>query len=378
MRRIELYKVEKLSKFSQLILLDQRSVIVESCDSIFDTYNLRNIPATTWFPFLESIYEQLNNLEVNGPEIKFAKVEKPFEQLSGYYDFTFSKILLDNENFILWSIYDYTDLYIDFMEYQQKRNELEIHRQRLEISNKKLHSQKDILAQKNMVLENIQSIHNDYNNILHNSLLSPINILDGLTNLLANPSTMDDKKFLSSLKESAEHLQSVIDELESISVPFNYKNTKEKEEVEFELIKTLVDVFDTFRDQVKNDVQLSFHIDENIPERLNGNPVRLKRIIYSLLLNSHKNDKDAAIQVIVSSTPFSQDVSNISFQISEKPKEGAKPQIDINRKEQIVRLSVVKKLIKIQGGEISIKESSSNNGINISCELPYKVHSTVM
>lgn len=379
MSRIDRFKVETLSKFSQLILLDEKSYILESCDSIFDTEKLRKTPGIDWFPFLESIYDQLLKLEPGSPEIKFAKVEKPLDDLQGYYDFTFAKRLIDGKERILWSIYDYTDLYIDFMQYQQKRNELEIHRQKLEYNYKTLKNQKEILQYKNLILENIQSIQSEYNSIINQALVQPINILDGLTDMLSKVANTGEKDYLVKLKDSIGLLQKVIGELEQISSPFDTQSNKYEEvDIEFNLVQTLVEVFDTFRDQVSSDVQLNFHIDEDTNKNLIGNPIRLKRIVYSLLLNSHQNDNEAAIQIMVFSSSNRNGLCSINFQISENGKKDGIPIISIKRKEQLVRLSIVKKLILIQGGEILVNENKSDSTLNISCQLPYKEHSIAL
>jgi hypothetical protein len=110
----------------------------QSCDSIFNVSDLGALTVDKWFPFVESIFPSLVQLQPNSPELIFSKVEKPAQFLSGYYDFTFSKIANeDDEEFIFWEIYDYTPLYEDFRNYQQKRNELEIQRQILALQTRR-------------------------------------------------------------------------------------------------------------------------------------------------------------------------------------------------------------------------------------------------
>lgn len=129
---LQQYKSNKLAKFNQLIVLDLSGKMMQSCNAIFDAsfYQDKNIIRN--FPFVESIFEIIKALKVSDSELLFSKVEKPSKDLNGFYDFTFSKIIRNNEGFILWSIYDFTALYKDLIDYQQRRNESEISRQHRE------------------------------------------------------------------------------------------------------------------------------------------------------------------------------------------------------------------------------------------------------
>lgn len=129
---LQQYKSNKLAKFNQLILLDLSGKMMQSCNAIFDATAFLNKSILKEFPFIESIFEIISNLEVTDSELLFSKIEKPSKNLNGFYDFTFSKLNWNNQGFILWSIYDFTALYQDLIDYQQRRNELEINRQHKE------------------------------------------------------------------------------------------------------------------------------------------------------------------------------------------------------------------------------------------------------
>lgn len=123
------HKSNRLAKFNQLIVLDLSGKMIQSCNSIFDATSFQNKSVLKEFPFIESIFEIIKDLKISDPELLFSKVEKPSANLEGFYDFTFSKLKWNKEAFILWSIYDFTALYQDLIDYQQRRNELEINRQ---------------------------------------------------------------------------------------------------------------------------------------------------------------------------------------------------------------------------------------------------------
>ena len=116
---------QKLAKFCQVLFIKKSGDLSDSCDSIFDTSTLKNKLVSEWFPFMESIFPTLLTLTKDSPDLLFSKVEMPASFLNGYYDFTFSVSVIDGREYILWELYDFTSLYEDFRNYQQKRNELE-------------------------------------------------------------------------------------------------------------------------------------------------------------------------------------------------------------------------------------------------------------
>lgn len=110
----------------QLILLDADGYILASCDSLFCTQDLRIEPIFRNFPLLESVFNEINCLEINGVPLRFSKVETTFPPLQGFYDFSFERTELDSSKPILWIVYDYTRRYQNHLNFQQKRYELEL------------------------------------------------------------------------------------------------------------------------------------------------------------------------------------------------------------------------------------------------------------
>jgi len=126
----------KTKLIQQLILLDESFDLVKSNDLIFSTDNLSSIPVEKWFPFIESIHETIKKIKIEDGELQFLRVESPAEFLPGSYDFSFLKIIINEKDYILWTICDYTEVYIYLSKYQQLKNELDIHRQKLDYQNR--------------------------------------------------------------------------------------------------------------------------------------------------------------------------------------------------------------------------------------------------
>ncbi|MEM1318649.1 MAG: hypothetical protein AAGG75_00265 [Bacteroidota bacterium] len=131
--------------FNQRILLEESGCIVHSCDSIFSTVDLKEQPVTALFPIVESLYLNLEQIQLGALPLRFPGVESISERLPGIYDFSFVRLQLKGQSYILWSIYDYTELYIELRKYQQQKNELDMYCEHLEQRFKDIQTPEDVL-----------------------------------------------------------------------------------------------------------------------------------------------------------------------------------------------------------------------------------------
>lgn len=127
-------KQQRLQSFNQIMIIHEDGMLSQSCDAIFSTLQLRQTPIFKWFPFIESTFQVIKDRKLGEPDLVFPRIEHPAPFLEGYYDFSFSKIEDNGTIFILWSIYDFTALYKDLIQFQQERNQLEINRQLKHVS----------------------------------------------------------------------------------------------------------------------------------------------------------------------------------------------------------------------------------------------------
>lgn len=134
-------------KLHQIILLDREGLVHYSCDSLFEASKYKKESLLEMSPFLESIMPNLRNLNPKSAAVRFSKLENPCEELPGAYDFSFQWVNIHEGNFILWCIYDYSQLYESIRISQQKRQELELYKESLESTNKKFHSIKEFQSQ---------------------------------------------------------------------------------------------------------------------------------------------------------------------------------------------------------------------------------------
>ena len=118
--------------FEQILVLDENFKLLKSNDTLFDTSYLSDVPVEKWFPFIESVYESIKEMETESNELEFLRVESPAEFLPGSYDFVFSKKNIDNKDYFVWCVFDYTEVYHLLSQYQQVKNERDIYRQKRE------------------------------------------------------------------------------------------------------------------------------------------------------------------------------------------------------------------------------------------------------
>ncbi len=341
-----------MAKFCQVVLVGKDGTFAGSCDSIFQTQNLRNLPVQSWFPFLESIFSMLYGLD---KELVFAKVESPASFLPGCYDFTFSNVTIDEKDFLLWEVYDYTTLYEDFRQYQQKRNELEIQRQLLALQNKELSSLNEILTRGNITIQSIPNNASDYS-----GLITPLNALEIISLAMGSISDNTARNALESFLDSATMIRDIILELQD-SLPEQESVTDERFHPHTLLEEVLLGL--------DNQVSGVFGDEELLGETLIGNVYKFKQIVKGLILLTDRFD-----QPPVNSLHFfigeSDKTGKLNLIIKITDIEGIKK--DVNMNEVLLRLAIVKKMVEEQSGILSIPNTLSDGG-SVECEIPYRV-----
>lgn len=351
-RNLEQIRQQKLAHFCQVILIGMDGYVVESCNSIFNTSPLTKDPVSKWFPFIESVFYSLEYLKVGDANLLFSKVEKPAHFLQGYYDFSFSKIQMEGKEYILWELFDYTALYEDFMKYQQKRNELEIQRQRFEIENKKLKTKNEILQR------------NRINTSFDKKGLTPGAALQmALETIESSPLEDESGNSLDSLESISTHLQQIVKEL-----PENENNLgihESDKDREFSLENLLYDAIPYI--STKNIDVVEASVAEDLPNRLFGNSLDLKRIIIGLSHNASHFYEKCSLKILLyleSMTP-----TNCTLGIKVETIEGLDKKANLIN--ILLRLAIVKRIVELHQGKIEIEADASKFGSKITCHVPF-------
>jgi hypothetical protein len=310
--------------FSQMILLDKKGNIVESCDTLFNTSELPSRSAIELSPLVESIFDYLLELTSDEPEVSFSKVQSPLAQLSGFYDFTFAPVSLNGIKYILWRIYDHTSLYTELQRNQQRMHDLELQRHQL-------YNKFQSIIEKNLVLKQ-KAIPYEQKSLLleaNNTILQPV---------------------LASLEQLTEATKP------------NSQNTW----IESFSLKSVLKKLKLGLDKNKNsDVEINIFPDQDF--QLIGSQSRLLYILYDLLSLSSESDLNEIIQLDIQidkiiKPPYIQliiQVFNPNFR-----NENIQNFI-LNNENSLLKnsstslqVSLVQKLIKLQLGQFKILENT--------------------
>jgi len=111
------------STSEQNILFDDKGFVVESDECIFDTSFLQGDSLVRHFPFIDSIFNILQELSPGEPALTFAGVETVFCGLKGIYDYSFSKEIRNGNLLTCWQVIDRTEDYTTQRDKQQARQD---------------------------------------------------------------------------------------------------------------------------------------------------------------------------------------------------------------------------------------------------------------
>ena len=349
---LEQIRQQKLAHFCQVILIGMDGDVVESCDSIFNTSSLAQYPIFEWFPFVESVFYSLEYLKIGDDNLLFSKVEKPASFLPGYYDFSFSKIEMKGKEYILWELFDYTTLYENFKKYQQKRNELEIQRQRFDIENKKLKSKDEILKRFRM------------NTSFDKRNLTPVNALQmALEAIQSFPFKDAEGNPLDSLESISTHLQQIIQELPEKET--NLGVGESKVDREFSLDNLLYDAIPFI--STKNIDVVEASVAEDLPSRLFGSPLDFKRIIIGLAHNVSDYHEKCSLKIFLYLEDMTPNSCIVGIKVETIDGIDKKPNI-IN---VLLRLAILKRIVELHQGKIEIETVGDEFGSKITCHIPF-------
>ncbi len=221
---------------------------------------------------------------------------------------------------------------------------------------------------------------------MSHEIRTPLNAVIGMSNLLSR-TTLDDKqsKYLTAVKKTSQNLMNIVNDI------LDYSKIEagkiEIEKINFDLHKLVEAVQSTLQFSA-DDKGLEIEIiqDQNVPQIVIGDPVRLNQILLNLMGNAIKFTEKGKVALCIEKQEAMSDseVAEIQFIITDTGvgipadklesifESFSQAATDTTRKYggTGLGLSISRQLIELQNGKLSVK-SEPNKGTTFTFALPY-------
>ena len=375
--RLNQIKLDLISSKCQVTLFNFDGKVIESCDTLLKIDQRKSI--FDQFDFLKSLEEIIPELPVHD-KLEFAAIEWE-EQINGLFAIRVERI---EENLVQWVIQDNSSLKEDTLKVQQERNTATINEEFLEIQQKYLEMEKELLSYKNDELQRVQEFKTLFFAEVSHEMRTPLNSISGLISLLQEGNSTRDPEYLSALRATSNHLNAIINDVLDLSKAEAGK--LELEESSFNLEQAIQNIITGFSLLVKEkQLFLEVEIDKTIPNTIIGDPTRLSQVIYNLLGNALKFTGEGGVSLYVRCEPNGSEDYQLRFEIKDTGKGMSRESI-ANILEPYAQsegqshgqfggtglgMGIANQLISLMGGKLSI-ESELGKGTTMSFDLSFK------
>lgn len=376
-KNLDQIKLQKLGSSCQVTLFDLEGKVTESCDTLLQTS--AEHPIFNQFDFLLSIQEVLQNLEAEEP-LHFDLVEW-HEQKEALFSMSFQ--LIDTKT-IQWFIVDRSRERAHISSVQQSRNNAAINEELLEIRQKYLEAEKQLLGYKNEELLRIQKFKERFFAEVSHEMRTPLNSISGLVKLLEEADSSETENYLHSIKATSEHLNHIINDILDLSKIEEGRLELQKFSFDLrEVVNSIIRGF-TMASKQRN-IYLKAEIDSTLPQYIEADPVRLSQVLYNLVGNAIKFTQKGGITIKISAEATAKNQFLLNFYIkdtgigmsAESIQKILEPYAQVEGQSYYeyggtgLGMGIAQRLIEVMGSKLSI-ESSLGKGTSMSFKLKCK------
>ena len=147
--------------------------------------------------------------------------------------------------------------------------------------------------------EHLGQVKDEFIANMSHELRTPMNAVLGIIHLLHKTSLSEEQaSYVSTMEASAKNLLYIINDILDFSEIESGKVFSQSEE--FDMRQPLVNVLSLFQEESKEKGLLLFHsVDDNVPVKVTGDPLRLQQILVSLVDNALKFTEYGSVQIRV-------------------------------------------------------------------------------